>query len=375
MDLNKIFTGRMSPAKWRELGDYLRSQRVFSGLGVRITASTAGIIISAKSGPPAPPQKELPFEVSLGFTIEEEETSYYVTVADGRVIERRVVEGAGNQILWHKPNGIKDEENNPVKHPIEADQAVYVVYPVDLKGAITATPYVQVAADDVASTSYYPRVGAYAGAGGTYRHKLAKFVIEGDSPKLIFDQAGSHIDHIVERMEMVNLPLTPPSSSEGDFYQILKTYLPDLDQAQFRAICSLPVAGGASVVKDQTGDTVNLRRLAPRETAPQIQVSEDENAVRIEGNGVSGDNDAVTVEDGLVTAVKEFGAGGSGWWGTLRWQHFTNIADTDPYDALEADYENGILKEVRYQPPGDDMEVVTGTEIAPGFAEFTSFAD
>ena len=245
-----------------------------------------------------------PFYVQLG---QNEDESYFVTVGDGRVIERRVIEAAAeNQILWHKPDGIEDAGGNPVQHDIAVDEAVYVLFPVDNKGTITATPYIEVAAKDVASSSYYPRVGDYAGAGGTFKYKLATLVDEGGDLKLVFDQAGSHINHIVERMEMVNLPLAVPDPSEGDFFQVLKTYLPDFDQAQFRALCSLPVTGGAAVIKDQNGNTVNIRRLAPRETLPQIQVTEDENAIRVEGNGVSGDNDAVTVEDGLVTTVKAF---------------------------------------------------------------------
>lgn len=50
MDINKIFNGPPNATRWRELGEYLRSQKIFSGKGVRIFTSSNGIIISAYSG-------------------------------------------------------------------------------------------------------------------------------------------------------------------------------------------------------------------------------------------------------------------------------------------------------------------------------------
>lgn len=47
MDLNQIFTGILTPAKWRELGRYLMSQQIRSGHGVRVTKTQSGILISA----------------------------------------------------------------------------------------------------------------------------------------------------------------------------------------------------------------------------------------------------------------------------------------------------------------------------------------
>lgn len=87
----------------------------------------------------------------------------------------------------------------------------------------------------------------------------------------------------------------------------------------------------------------------------------------VAGDGISITQNADTIEIASDTI--------NGWWGKLRWQHLTNSTDTDPYDVLEADYEAGILKEVRYQGPGSSMTVVTGTQLAPGEAEFTSFAE
>lgn len=50
MDLETIFQGKLTPAKWRMLRAYLTSQRLFPGLGTRLAKSSVGIIISAGRG-------------------------------------------------------------------------------------------------------------------------------------------------------------------------------------------------------------------------------------------------------------------------------------------------------------------------------------
>lgn len=47
MDLTQIFTWPPTPAKWRALKDYLASQRLIPGNGVRLSKSTVGVIVNS----------------------------------------------------------------------------------------------------------------------------------------------------------------------------------------------------------------------------------------------------------------------------------------------------------------------------------------
>lgn len=50
MDLSDIFSGALSPAKWRALGEYLASGTVRGGTGVRVRTVGGKVILSAKRG-------------------------------------------------------------------------------------------------------------------------------------------------------------------------------------------------------------------------------------------------------------------------------------------------------------------------------------
>lgn len=62
----------------------------------------------------------------------------------------------------------------------------------------------------------------------------------------------------------------------------------------------------------------------------------------------------------------------SGWWGTTRWEHFLYATDSEPWYAVEHDYENGVLKAVRAVVAGGTLNDVPGTQADPGFAQFSS---
>ena len=55
MALSEIFTWPPTPTKWRALRQYLASQRIQPGRGVRVSSSSAGVLLSAKPSRPGRP--------------------------------------------------------------------------------------------------------------------------------------------------------------------------------------------------------------------------------------------------------------------------------------------------------------------------------
>jgi len=238
-------------------------------------------------------------------------------------------------ILFHEVSGItNDETGEMVWHQITADQCAYIQFSTTTKGVIDGVPTVTIADDGVSQTHFTPEIGSYAGSAGNHLYKIAKLTIdENNLPQIETFQTGNHIEHYAERVTMMNL-----ESGSGSVKNVLKSYDPTVDEIYFRTISQLG-GSGEPIIKDGDTDSIEYRRIKERDTQPQVTVHDDGDAIRIEGNGVDGDNAAVTVEDGLVTEVKDF-AGGI--WGTFQWDFADSNNPSNSCNLLMT-FENGLL--------------------------------
>jgi len=239
---------------------------------------------------------------------------------------------------------------------------VYCTIEVDAKGVISATPIIEVDADDAEDVHYYPQGGESTGSAGTHRYKLFVFSIVDSVPRLEWFCSGSHIQHYAERPTLVNLS----TSEAGTSHKVVKAFVGASDEYQFRPVHQL--AGGVPILSPVASDHIPVRALYERATTPQVRVAAtgDTKGVMIQGNGVDASvtNSRVTmsVVDGLVASLAA-GSGGTGWWGTVSWL-FTPAGGGGSSQNLVLTYEDGILTGVTL-----DGTPEAGTEATPGDAE------
>jgi hypothetical protein len=238
-------------------------------------------------------------------------SSYLVTVNRGFVCERLVKAQVGtNQIKFHEPSNLFTD-GEPTEFAIEIDQSVYVEYDVSSSGEVSAVPLIVVAANDIAVTRFYPAIGEYAGQSGKFSYKLSSLIDVGGKAKLKHFLAGDNVPHIIERFSMINL-----QNDEGTFYKVLKNYNPDTDEVFFRSLQQLDTEGIEVISPiSSASNSIAFRRVRERsDYTAQVKVSEDQDAILIQGNGVDGalvlnscdeEADPVTLlswEDGLITS-------------------------------------------------------------------------
>lgn len=231
---------------------------------------------------------------------------FEVSFANGYVIERLVKTQTGtNQIKFHEPSNILTS-GDPTLFPITVNQAAYVEFNVSSSGEVTGTPTIVIDDDDIAVTRYYPPVGEYGGQSGKFSYKLCSLIDDAGTAKLKLFLSGDNVTHIIERFSMLSL-----QNVTGEFYDVLKTYDPNSDEVKFRSLEQLGDSGVAIISSTASGgNTVAFRRVKERASSPQIRVSENSDAILVEGNGKNGslvwydcDGIATTLlewEDGLI---------------------------------------------------------------------------
>lgn len=298
----------------REIIDYCKANTIKSFVGGSVKESRGGITLVADKQPhKRTSRQKLPFDVFLKkIEVEGGDPTWQVSVNDGYVITTRIKSTNEASVTQFLPTGIKDEAGEIVWHDIEADEAVYVQFTVAKDGMITGEPSITVDEDEIDHAHYYPQAFDYAGADGGKYVKLAVFKLIDGKPKLEKFCAGSHIEHYAERSTWENFPV----ETEGTIRNIGKTYDSEADKYQIKPLVQLPegipiIMPLADGIDDQDTDSIDFRSLKELEDEPQIRVSAEpeDGSILIRGNGVSGENDAVAVSDGLVTVVKELGAG------------------------------------------------------------------
>lgn len=237
--------------------------------------------------------------------------AYEIALSKGYVVERRIPDDQA--LIYHFPTELVDEDDNPIYHDITDGQAIYVKVLVKKDGTIEEEPSVLVAEDELAGAHYKPKIFDFDGADGEHNYKIAVFEIVDSKPRLKLYGAGDNIDHYDERVTMENL------EAEGDCYEVGKTYNEASDKVEFRKLKQLS-GEGSPVIKDQTDETINFKRIKARTSPSQVNVSDEGDAIKIEGNGNMGSLTHVTCEgastvilewdDGLITSgSKSFTAG------------------------------------------------------------------
>jgi hypothetical protein len=240
--------------------------------------------------------------------------TYKIALSKGYVIERRIPDDQA--LIYHFPTELVDEDDNPIYHDISEGQAIYVKVLVKKDGTIEEEPSVLVAEDELSGAHYKPKIFDFDGADGEHNYKIAVFEIVDSKPRLKLYGAGDNIDHYDERVTMENL------EAEGDCYEVGKTYNEASDKVEFRKIKQLS-GEGSPVIKDQTDETINFKRIKARTSPSQINVTDEGDAIKIYGNNNMGSLTHVTCEgastvilewdDGLITSPsKSFTAGCSG---------------------------------------------------------------
>lgn len=237
--------------------------------------------------------------------------AYEIALSKGYVIERRIPDDQA--LIYHFPTGLVDDDDKPIYQAISDGQAIYIKVLVKKDGTIEEEPTVLVGEDELAGAHYKPKVFDFDGADGEHNYKIAVFEIVDSKPRLKLYGAGDNIDHYDERVTMENL------EAEGDCYEVGKTYNEASDKVEFRKLKQLS-GEGSPVIKDQGDETINFKRIKARTSPSQVNVSDEGDAIKIEGNGNMGSLTHVTCEgastvilewdDGLITSgSKSFTAG------------------------------------------------------------------
>lgn len=297
-----------------EIIDYVKANTIKSFKGGRVKESRGGITLVADNQPhKRTSRRKLPFDVFLKkIAVEGGDPTWQVSVHDGYVIETRIKSTIEKSVTQYLPTGIKDEAGEVVWHDIEPDEAVYVQYSVAKDGMITGEPSITVDEDDIDHAHYYPEAFDYVGADGGAYVKLAVFKLTDEKPKLEIFCSGSHIKHVAERGKWENFAV----ETDGTIRKIGKTYDSEADKYVIKPLVQLPegipiIMPLGDGVADEDAESIEFRSLIELEEEPQIRVSAEptDGSILIRGNGVSGDNDAVSVVDGLVTVVKDMSTG------------------------------------------------------------------
>jgi hypothetical protein len=283
---------------------------------------------------------------------------YEISISKGYVVEHVI---AGTESLtYHEPTGVT-VDGVPTWLTIEDDECLYVVCEVADDGTITGTPTIEVDVDNVTNEHYRPEVGESSGAAGTYKYKVCKMTVEDGLPRLELFYCGQNIQHYAERVTMLN---QGDATTGATAYNVLKDYDSVTDTVNFRNLEQRDGTGETIIATDGT-DSIPIKRVAQRATSPQVTVSTVDDDIVVEGNGVDGDNDAVTVVDGLVTNVK---AMATGWWGAITW----DVDNNGTISTLTLDIANGIIFDVT--AAGSDASVTgAGTEVDPGVASINFY--
>lgn len=226
--------------------------------------------------------------------------AYEIALSKGYVIERRIPDG--NALIYHFPTGLVDEEDKLIYHGISEGQAIYVKVLVKKDGTIEEEPTVLVAEDELAGAHYKPKVFDFDGADGEHNYKIAVFEIVDSKPRLKLYGAGDNIDHYDERVTMENL------EAEGDCYEVGKTYNEAADKVEFRKLKQLD-GEGVTLIKDQTDETINFRRIKDKTSPKRIQVTQEGDAILVRGNDNSGTLTHIPCTGGAGTVILEWDDG------------------------------------------------------------------
>jgi hypothetical protein len=343
---DELTSGRMN-----QIVSAINANELQQGTGIRITRGDGGTTISA-----VPQRTALDIRPFTAYISQDAESNYKGRVSKGFLIETKL--DALESFVYHEPDGI-ELDGVPVLHDLTLGQGLFLEASVGIDGKITGTPSIVVGDDSTESIHYFPIVGDYAGAVGTVRYKL--FILETATGRAKKYFSGQNVLHYAERVTMKNLGDATTSATE---YNVLKDYDPTSDEVNFRNIEQRD-GTGETIIATDGADSIPIKRVAQRATSPQVTVSTVDDDIVVEGNGVDGDNGAVTVVDGLVTVVKALLAGK---WATITWTFLDETGGSDS-NELVATIEDGSLVNLTAT---SGFISGAGTEADPWIAQFTA---
>lgn len=301
--------------------------------------------------------------------IKKEGSNYYVSVRSGYVVSRNLSTGVVPVHVTDTESPIGD---TPVWKAISAGQTVYCRVVTDSHDVLTGSPSI-VIGTGLTSTPATPKVGDTAAVAGDYHYALFKFEVTGGRAYVDIISGGAPIEHNPLRMWVEN---AEPTSSGIETHNVAESYT--VDTATLKPIVQLFDSGTFKILGSVSTHEIAVKSLAHRESPSErgIEIEDTGRALLVKGTGFTEELTGVlrnaVIRDGIVVSCDTV----DGWWGTARWEHFTNITDSVPYDVVEKDYEAGILTAVRYQGPGGgSLEDVAGTEGSPGSVTFFSFGE
>lgn len=378
MDLETIFQGRMTPQKWRMLGDYLKGRGVVAGKGITIDDSSgSGVIVSAKSKREIKQSQPPPFSViSLRKVPDSDPVEYAAQLQEGWVIERDTLQG-NDGVVFHEVEIGGDPMSDRPRPEVTLTDGDFVMVQFDTSetGYVTGTPEIIVGAEQD-SDHHDPPSGEGEGATGSYYVKVLKFEIDAGAPTLTFYQQ-SDIEH----------PRLWTGRNVGGARYIHKYWDSAAERYDFRTLEQFEPTGGTvpdfgKIIVDPVGDEIDAANdaikfscISEKDEDPQIQVDDDgAGTITIKGNNKSGslfweyceENEEeetgetlLTWEDGLITNVNpnaSFKAGcgeslPSGSSGDILYHDGTDwVALTKPNKALITD---GTYETYRLEHDGD----------------------
>jgi hypothetical protein len=274
--------------------DNTNANTLQQGVGIRISRTGSNTTIAAVKN--RLPVDTRPFMPTL---VKQEDDTYKVRITRGFLAETQL--SATASIIYHEPSDIY-ESDAYVYQTITLGQAGYIQADVGIDGRITGTTAFVIDNDNEASVHYFPAIGDYAGAVGSVYYKL--FTLNATTGVIEKVLSGQDLLHYAERFAMTNL-----TSGSGTIYKVLKDYNPATDTVNFRTLSQLGGSGGQPIIKAGTTDSIEFRRIKEKSSDAQVKVSADGDDILVRGNGIGGDNAAVTVVDGLVTVLKSIPTG------------------------------------------------------------------
>ena len=264
---------------WNLLLDAISARTPRPGNGLELIASSGGFAYS-RPGAGGTQNPHLPPFAVIG--IEKENAAYLVTVKEGWVIERKPKTTDSPTVLFHIPtaDGTPLDTIPRPQIAMSIGQTLWCKFTTGPTGELNAPPEIIAAADEQNGNHHYPQDPEGSGSDGTYFVKLFKLDEDDGSPKVIVYQQ-SDIEHWATLWTGEN---------KGDGSRVFKEH-------------------------DEEQNRYYFRTIKHRETRNQIEVVENGDIIRVQGNNKDGslvlvgsmmsNTPLVEWQDGLVTSEGE----------------------------------------------------------------------
>jgi len=331
MDLETIFQGGFTPAKWRLLGDYLKGDKLHPGKGIRIdNSASSGKTVSAIKQREYRRSQQPPFSIlTLQKVPASDPAEYKVTLQDGSVIERDTTSGSDG-VVEHDCNiGGSPMSTRPRPELTLSDgEFIAVTFTTDADGFIQGTPAVVAASTEQDSIHHQPASGEGLGESGDYWIKISQLNIVSGAPEItVFQQSDIEHSRLWKGRNIGGARyIHKERDGANDTYDFrtLEQFEP-VGRTYGKVI--VPFVNGDE--QDDANDSIKFSAIAGRASNPQVNVKDNgAGIITVEGNGNSGvlewsncEDPAVTVtllqwEDGLIITNEDTkitaGCSGSG---------------------------------------------------------------